>query len=134
MSTRFSDNTVFRFTIKAVGPSRSETEIRQDVAHALAEALRDYKSQFKSHNVRAEAEPEGPFTGVELAALWLLKIFVGGVVAGGGGAAGKELYDCFAAALRKRNLDPGPPLVANQGEADKKPRLKRKPRSRKRKS
>ena len=57
---------VLRFAIKPVGAARSEKQIRKDVAEALDEAVKEYKSQT-SEKVRAEAEPEGAFTGIELA-------------------------------------------------------------------
>jgi hypothetical protein len=114
------ETNILRFTIKPVGPSRSEKEIRKDVADALAEALQNYRSQSKNKSVKAEAEPEGPFTGVEVVALWLLKTFVGGVVGGTGGVVGKEIYERFAVALKKRNLDPGSPTLVKQNEAQKK--------------
>ena len=114
---------VLRFAIKSVGPARSEKQIRKDVAEALDEAVKEYKSQT-SDKVRAEAEPEGAFTGIELAALWLLKTFGAGVVGGVGGAAGKKLFGYFSTALRKRNLDPGPASVAKGDDAAGKPKTK----------
>jgi hypothetical protein len=105
-----SPATIVRFTIKPVGPSRTEGQIRRDVQAALEEALENYKAQSK-RTLKAEAQPEGAFTGIELAALWLLKTFAGGVVGGVGGAAGKKLYGLFASSLKKRNLDPAKPTA-----------------------
>jgi hypothetical protein len=115
MATKPSrNNDLLRFSIKPVGQARSEDQIRQDVRDALEEALQDYKTATK-RTLRAEAEPEGAFTGVELAAFWLLKTFAGGVIGGAGGA----LYKYLAKALRKRNLDPGKPTVVKQKLAAK---------------
>jgi hypothetical protein len=109
---------VLRFTIKPVGTSRTEDQVRQDVQAALKEALQNYKSQSKK-TVKAEAEPEGAFTGIELAAFWLLKTFAGGVVGGVGAAAGKKLYGLFSTSLKKRNLDPGPPTIVKSKQEGK---------------
>ena len=134
MAQRSSGGTgLVRFTIKAVGPSRSEKQIRQDVADALAEALQNYKSQTKNSRARAEVEPEGAFTGVELAAWWLLKTLAGGAVGTAGGAAVKKLYTYFARSLKKRNLDPGPPTVIKDSVPSKKAEPKRKTKDPKKK-
>jgi hypothetical protein len=122
-----ADIEVRRFTIKAVGPPRSEKKLREDVAEALAEAIKTFRSEAKNTNARAEAEPEGPFTGVELVAFWLLKTFAGGVVAG----AGKRVFDHFANALKKRDLDPGPPTVVEQPHTQGKTKRKTKAKTHK---
>jgi hypothetical protein len=106
---------ILRFTIKPVGTSRSEEQVRQDVKAALDEALNNYNAQSKKA-VKAEAEPEGAFTGIELAVFWLLKTFAGGVVGGVGATAGKKLYGLFSTSLKKRNLDPGPPTTVKSKE------------------
>jgi hypothetical protein len=121
MAKKSSAANVLRFTIKPVGTSRTEDQVRNDVQAALQEAIKDYTSHYKKP-IHAEVAPEGAFTGVELAALWLLKTLAGGAV----GAAGGALYKRFAASLRKRNLDPGPPKVVKP-EAPKSPK---KPKAR----
>jgi hypothetical protein len=99
---------VFRLTIKPAGPRRSEKQLKTDVAAALREALEKTREKPAYKAVRAKAEPEGAFVGVAVAAVWVLKTFGGGVLAGAGTAAGKKLVDYFAKALRSRKLDPGP--------------------------
>jgi hypothetical protein len=123
---------VLRFTIKAVGPPRTEKQMRADVSEALDEAVKKYKSRTSKKDVSAHAEPEGAFTGIELAAWWLLKTFGAGVIGGAGGAAGKKIFGYLSTCLRKRNLDPGPATFANSDGVKEKP--KRRGGARKKKS
>jgi hypothetical protein len=92
-----------RFSLVAVGPSRSEDQIRDEVDLALKAALTEVK-------VKAVAEPEGGFLGTGLEWIWLLKLLPYAKAAGLGlaGALGKKtgdkLWDRFSDELRKRNL------------------------------
>ena len=105
-----NESAVLRFSLKPVGPPRSEEQIKNDVKAALEEALKRLGEEQK--NVSAEAEPEGAFLGVAIATIWLLKTIGTGLVSGGAAAAGKRLFDYFADSLRSRNLDPGSPAAA----------------------
>ncbi len=115
---------VLRFTVKPVGPSRSEKQIRQDIADALEEAVEKLKTETSKKDFHAEVEPEGAFLGVAVATWWLLKAFGAGLVGGVGGAAGKRLFEYFSDSLQKRNLDPGSPSIPEGGEAEKKKKSK----------
>lgn len=97
---------VLRFSLKPVGPSRSERQLRSDIAEALNEAVQEFENR-QSVKVEAQAEPEGGFLGLGIEWIWLLKAFAGGVAAAGGKKVGEELFSYFAESLRKRNLIPG---------------------------
>jgi hypothetical protein len=121
-----SGSNVLRFTIKAVGPPRSEKQIRKDVSDALEEAIKVYKAEVSTKKIFAETEPEGAFTGLEIVAWWLLKTFGAGVVSGAGGAAGKKLFGYFSAGLKRRNFNPGPATDAKAEDVKKPARANKK--------
>lgn len=97
---------VLRFSLKPVGPPRSERQLRTDIAEALNEAVQEFETR-QSVKVEAQAEPEGGFLGLGIEWIWLLKAFAGGVAAAGGKKVGEGLFTYFAEALRKRNIIPG---------------------------
>jgi len=99
---------IFRLSIKPTGKARSRKKVRQDVATALNEALDNLRKDKARENVRAKARPEGPFVGVTVATVWVLKMFGAGLLGGAGTAAGKKLVAYFFETLRSRRLDPGP--------------------------
>jgi hypothetical protein len=124
-------SSLLRFSLKPVGPSRSEQQIKEDVKAALDEAVENFKKQASQKNLSAKAEPEGAFLGVAVVSIWLLKTIGTAVVTGAAGAAGKRLFDYFADSLRARNLDPGPASEASTGKSEGKEKSKSSIKSKK---
>ena len=107
---------VYRISIRALGPPRSENQIREAVAAALKESLERLQQETGQKPEEAQVAPEGAFVGAATAAIWLLKL-LGGALASEGS---KRLVGYFLDSLRKRNLDPGEPSVAKTADHETK--------------
>lgn len=111
---------VLRFTLSAVGPSRTEEELRAAAEEALKEALRE----FGERDLQAQAEPEGGFLGMGIDWIWLLHVMLPylqkgaeGMATYAGTQAAKKLFQYFAKALRKRDILPSEPMVVSSPDS-----------------
>ena len=115
--TTTSPVVALRFTVKPLGPARTERQLRTDVEAAFAEALADIGARDNTIQVPVQVsiEPEGGFLagGVELWALAAaakpvalagLKLAAGAAAAAVGKKAGESVWEAFAARLKKRNI------------------------------
>jgi hypothetical protein len=102
----------FRFTVETVGATPDAKKLRTLIDEARAEALR----KFKRPKVQVSVKPDGGLFGAGLEIVYLLHISwpyihaAGKVVATGAATeAGKQLFQYFAKALRKRDILPSEP-------------------------
>jgi hypothetical protein len=112
----------FRFTLETVGPTPNAKELRRRIEEARTEALKE----LNKPDVRVSVKPPGGLFGGGLEIVYLLHISwpylhaAGKVIATGAGTeAGKQLFQYFAKALRKRDILPSAPESVAAAEASK---------------
>jgi precorrin-6B methylase 2 len=124
----------FRFTVETVGATPDAKKLRTLIDEARAEALRE----FKSPKVQVSVKPDGGLFGAGLEIVYLLHISwpyihaAGKVIATGAATeAGKQMFQYFSKALRKRDILPSDPESVAVHDAAEPKKETTKPREKK---
>lgn len=117
-----------KFTIVAVGPSRSDEEVREQVEKALADATEELGHGRK---IEPKVEPEGGFLGAGVEWSWVYHALpyattaANLVLTGALTKAGEKLFEAFLAKLPPLNILAKPaPQKKEFAEKNKKPAAK----------